>query len=145
MFLPLVSDRVHPPLAVEFARLVAAANLVYPIALTVPVRCVATKLAERGKHAFFWYGKRSCELMVSCPHKRATRNNVRELGEFLAHELIHFGQWLRMPPSERLRHDLEEPDEDDEREAAAMLERIWEAYRCQTPTVGMLTKTKNRT
>ena len=144
MLIPIVSDKVPLPLAVEFARLVAAANLVYPVSLTVPVRCVATKLAERGKHGFFWYGRRNCELRVACPHRRATRAAVIELGGFLSHELIHFGQWLRMPPSERLRHDLDEPDEEDEREAAAMLERILEAYRCQTPTVGITTTKKTR-
>jgi len=145
MFLPLVSDRVHPPLAVEFARLVAAANLVYPIALTVPVRCVATKVVERGKYGFFWYDKRNCELQVACPDKRATRKNVIKLGGVLTHELLHFQEWLVTPPSERMRDDLIEPDEEDEQAAKAMLERILEAYRCQTPTVGMLTRTKNRT
>lgn len=144
MLIPIVSDKVYQPLAVEFARLVAAANLVFPVALTVPVRCVATNFAERGKHGFFWYDKRNCELRVACPHRRATRANVVELGGFLAHELIHFGQWLRMSPTERVRGELDEPDEEDEREAAAMLDRILEAYRCQTPTVGTSTTRKNR-
>lgn len=142
MLLPLVSDRVHPPLAVEFARLVAAANLVYFAPFTVPIRCVADHVVERGMAGFFWYDRRSCELRVACPYKRATKGNVKRLGKLIAHELLHFDEWLKLSPEQRERVELDEPD--DEREAE-MLTKLLEAYQCSTPKAGTATTKKNRT
>jgi len=140
MFLPIVSDRVHQPLAVEFCRLVAAANQVVKCDGDVFVRAIAAKRVARKAVGLFTDHGDYAEILIACPHTSARRDNVRRLGLIMAHEFMHAEQWSRGDP-------LTEPAPGRDLLAweNAMLARIWEAYRCQTPTVGMLTQKKNRT
>jgi hypothetical protein len=135
MFLPLVSDRVHPPLAVEFARLVAAANQVVKCDGEVFVKAVAAKRVARKAVGLFTDHGDYAEILIACPYTSARRDNVRRLGLIMAHEFMHAEQWSRGDP-------LTEPAPGRDLLAweNAMLARILGALPC-----GKKTLTKNRT
>lgn len=158
MLIPIVPERVYAPLATEFVKLVAAANVVVDCqGHDIHVRAVKRRNAYKAAyaqskkafaHAVFWHTPCWSEIVIAVPWVRASAVNIHKIARSLAHECRHLKQWLAGEP-------VVEPDTPDMPIAEAvrvieawenpMLDLILDAYHNPPPVIVPKRSRKPRT